>query len=156
MQRTNPQLQKILAERFRLLRGDETLDEFHARLGRAGLKVPKWNRYENEKETPSIEKIFEICDKLDISPTWLFFRKGFQKLSDVPDEIVTAADIGDFAIAGLEKLLHMEKPRPKPQIFELVGRYRNDFKAGKVSYVPQVPDGDAGASPPGKISRDKK
>jgi transcriptional regulator with XRE-family HTH domain len=74
---TNRVLRKRIADKFRQLRGGVPVLQF---LQEKKLKAPKWNRYENDAETPSLEKAVEICECLDISPTWLLLDKGPPRL----------------------------------------------------------------------------
>jgi len=132
-------IKKDFAARLTRLRNNAEKDAFWRGYD---LNPAKMGRYENRKEAPSLEKIIDICEKLDVSPTWLLLGKGRQKLSEITEpDAPTVLEIKVETVAGLVRLLNAEKPRPKQEIFDVLGRYIEDERGrGKVSVIRQRSD----------------
>lgn len=138
-------LRKDFAQRISALIGDEknnkNLENF-AKL--TGVSLRQLSQWRNEKQInwPSATSIMRVCWYARLSPTWLLFGKGRKNLKDITEPpTVTVAEIVEETVAGLERLLEEEKPRPKQAIFDAVRRYGNyAARKANVEDVPPVPD----------------
>lgn len=143
----DPQLRALIAHKFREIRGDDTLAKFNERIGEVGLRVPKWNRYENAAETPSLETMIEVCRKLGKSLDWL--------LLDIEEKPMKARDVEDYLVDLLLRRLNQGKPRHREEFFNLVERaYERAERAQKraVSNVSKKGPGTSGKDSTRRIS----
>ena len=100
--------------RFKAMRLErkESADQFGALVGVSGSTVHRWENPDSDSN-PDSRKLLQICMRCDISPTWLLFGLGVNRLSDIPglvQDVEQAKDrkgmakrIADAA-AALEKL----------------------------------------------------
>jgi hypothetical protein len=80
MAKFDPALWAQIAPRLQEFRGEEKVDEF---LMRHNLKGLKWWAMEGGRQGVSVESLAKLCEKLDVSPTWLLFGQGRRKLSTI-------------------------------------------------------------------------
>lgn len=131
MARTDPNLRRQIGEKLRELRAGTPLNAF---LARHRLDVPRWNRYENFQETPSPEKIVEICQRLKVSSDWLLLG------GTVKYQTLTAEDVENQMVDLLVQLLRDGLPRPKQAFYKLLDRAYEQATTSKtyVSYVQET------------------
>ena len=79
-------LRREFAERLETLIGDKrdpaNLQRFHERTGRPVSKLIQW-RNPKHRNWPDIRSLMQICYGADVSPSWLLFGRGGQKLSQI-------------------------------------------------------------------------
>lgn len=158
MGRSDPKLREAIARKFREWRGSETLAHF---LQRHGLGATKWNRYENAKETPSLEKLIEIFQTVDISPTWLLLDRGRRKLSEIRQDNVSVQELVDQIVQEFPLSERITTRQMKAAAYRIIGEHEKETaKAADVQadYGAKARGGPAKPAPhpDGKnIGRDK-
>ncbi len=136
----DPKIWAEIAPRFKQLTTVKNFEKFLAAHDLMGLK---WRPIADGRQGMSVESLFNFCKAFDISPTWLLFGKGRMKLSSVEEPTApTVAEIVRQTVAGMERLLEEQKPRPKQGIFDAVRRYGNNAaRKTNVEDVSPVSDG---------------
>jgi len=86
------------------------------------LTPSKMGRFENMKERPSLFRLIEICERLNLSANWLLLGEGPETL----EPQLTETEIIARTCDGIEKLLAAQKPLPRKEILDLIRSYAND------------------------------
>lgn len=100
MRQTNQQLRRAIGARLSEIRGAEDKKSFWPRYK---LDAAKMGRYENAKEIPTVEKLVEICEAIDISPTWLLFGLGRRRLTAIAARTLDEKDAARSIIEGFAR-----------------------------------------------------
>lgn len=79
MAKADEELRRAIGHRLRRWREEKGGDQKKAFWPQYGLDYVKMGRYENGRETPSPEKIVEICQKTGISTDYLLLGKKPKK-----------------------------------------------------------------------------
>jgi hypothetical protein len=79
-------LRRQFADRLSAVIGDrrdpQNLQQFHEKTGRPIPKLIQW-RNPKHRNWPDVKSLLQMCFGADVSPTWLLFGRGAQRLSDV-------------------------------------------------------------------------
>ena len=119
------------------------------------LNPAKMGRFENKRETPSLGKLIEICNKTHLSANWVLLGKGPEYLTE--EEPLSANEIVDRTCNELLKLLAQQKRRPRKEIIDLVKGYRDEARTtaknpGTISDASPDPARNVERDSTGKIS----
>lgn len=126
MAEANQQLRQLIGARLSEIRGKKEKKYFWPE---HGLDPAQMGRYENAKEIPSLEKLYDICAKCDISPTWLIFGRGYRRLRDVVER--------SFSIEMMEIFDRIEKMLPDFQRAQFRTQFETNLRRISDGLPPQ-------------------